>query len=486
MHIELQNIHKSFGTVHANAGISLEIREGTIQGLLGENGAGKTTLAKILSGYQRMDSGNILIDHKPVSFGSPAEAIRAGIGMLHQDALDIPALDVLDNFMLGSDTSLFLSPRQAKLKLLDLCQRFGFALDPNTSVNKLTVGERQQLEIVRLLALGVRVMILDEPTTGISSPQKVLLFRTLHRLASEGISIIFVSHKLDEIEQLCSEVTVLRQGTVAGSVQSPFSTSELVMLMFGQQFSVSPRPGITLGEPLLELDDAAVSSYRLNVAHMNLSVRAGEVIGLAGLEGSGQQMLMRACAGITPLAHGKISIHNHDLTNRPYQEFLQLGVSFVPAARLEEGLLPGMTLKEHFALLNGSEFVINWRQAEEIAQRQISEYNVVGTPDTLVQSLSGGNQQRALLAMLRPELRLLILEHPTRGLDIGSSRWIWEHLLKRREQGTAILFTSTDLDELVEYSDRIVVFSSGIMSAPVDARQVSSESLGYMIGGKST
>lgn len=484
MHIELVDIHKSFGTVHANSGISLQIREGAIQGLLGENGAGKTTLAKILSGYQRMDSGQILVNHTPVRFDSPAEAIRAGIGMLHQDPLDVPALSVLDNFMLGSGGSLFLNPRQARLRLQELCQRFGFHLSADATVGSLTVGERQQLEMVRLLALGVEVVILDEPTTGISSPQKVLLFRTLHRLASEGLSVIFVSHKLDEVEQLCSEVTVLRQGKVAGQVQSPFSANELVLLMFGQALDVMPRPQVPIGDPVLELEDAAIHTYRLNVEHLNLSVRAGEVIGLAGLEGSGQQLLMRACAGILPVTHGRLAISGQDMTHRSYQQFLQLGVRFVPAARLEEGLVPGMSLKEHFALLDDSRsFFVPWRRVEEFTQTKIQEFNVVGQPETRVESLSGGNQQRALLAMLKPDMRLLILEHPTRGLDIGSSRWIWGRLLERRTRGTAILFTSTDLDEVVEYSDRILVFSGGIMSAPVDARMVTAESLGYLIGG---
>ncbi|MHB1356471.1 MAG: ABC transporter ATP-binding protein, partial [Anaerolineae bacterium] len=462
MHIELHDIYKSFGPVHANAGISLTIEQGTIQGLLGENGAGKTTLVKILSGYQRMDAGQIILDGKPVTLTSPAAAIRAGIGMLHQDPLDVPAMSVLDNFYLGAGTSLFLSPRRARMRLHELCGRFGFNLDPEISTSSLTVGERQQLEMVRLLALGVKVVILDEPTTGISAPQKVLLFRTLHRLASEGLSVIFVSHKLDEVEQLCSQVTVLRQGVVAGRILAPFSTTELVQLMFGQELSLSPRIQVPLGETVLNLQDAGLRTYRLNVDHLNLQVRAGEVIGLAGLEGSGQQLLMRACAGLQPLTKGKISIANLDMTHRHYQNYLDLGVSFVPAARLEEGLISGMTLREHFALNDGStSFFIPWRRAQESAQARINEFKVIGRPDTLVQELSGGNQQRALLALLRPTLRLLILEHPTRGLDIGSSRWIWERLLQRREQGTAILFTSTDLDELVDHSDPLWYFLAG-------------------------
>ena len=484
MFIELENIHKHFGRVHANAGISLTVPEGRIMGLLGENGAGKTTLAKILSGYQTHDAGTIYLDGKQASFRSPAEAIRAGIGMLHQDPLDVPALSVLENFELGGLQSGLRKSRASAARLQELCKRFGFSLDADAAVSSLTIGERQQLEIVRLLDQGVQVLILDEPTTGISSPQKMLLFRTLHRLASEGISIIFVSHKLDEVEQLCSSVTVLRRGQVAGSLESPFSPADLVLLMFGKALDITERPDVPLGDSLVELRDGTIRTYRLTMDHLTLELRAGEVVGLAGLEGSGQQLLMRACAGIQPLAGGTLAIAGQDMTRKNYREFARLGVRFVPAARLEEGLISGMSIREHYALIDPNQGnVIAWGNAQTQAAEKISEYNIVGSPDSLVQALSGGNQQRLLLAMLPEKLALLILEHPTRGLDIGSSRWIWEHLLERRLQGTAILFTSTDLDELVKYSDRVIVFSGGMMSAPTPASQVTSESLGYMIGG---
>ncbi|MBC7239171.1 MAG: ATP-binding cassette domain-containing protein, partial [Chloroflexi bacterium] len=234
MKIELEDIYKYFGPVRANDGISLTIESGVIQGLLGENGAGKTTLMKILSGYQPADRGTILLDGRPVHFRSPADAIAAGIGMLHQDPLDVPAFSTLENLALGSPGGPFLSRTRARRTLEALCQRFGFSLDPDAPVSSLTVGERQQLEMVRLLALGVRVIILDEPTTGISAPQKVLLFQALRQLSAEGLAVIFVSHKLDEVRELCSRVTVLRQGKVAGHLEAPFATDDMVSLMFGQ------------------------------------------------------------------------------------------------------------------------------------------------------------------------------------------------------------------------------------------------------------
>lgn len=485
MNIELDCITKRFGAVVANDGISMTIAGGTIHGLLGENGAGKTTLMKILSGYQSCDAGTITLDGQAVRLGSPAEAIRAGIGMLHQDPLDVPQLSVLDNFMLGREGGWHLRRRAARRDLDALCRRFGFVLDPEATVGSLTVGERQQLELVRLLSLGIRTIILDEPTTGISAPQKALLFETLQRLAGEGLTVIFVSHKLDEVRQLCSRATVLRRGRVAGEVCAPFSDEELVTLMFDQCLERSPRRRVPLGAPALTLQDASIRTYRLTVRDLSLSVCAGEVLGLAGLEGSGQSLFLQACAGILPLASGTLTIAGHDMTHQPYRRFLEAGVAFVPAARLEEGLIPGLTICEHVALAaDGDGFVIHWPAAEAQAAEAIRAFNVVGTPHTAVEELSGGNQQRALLALLPEDLNLLLMEHPTRGLDIESADWIWSQLLQRRDRGTAIVFTSTDLDELVENSDRIVVFSGGVMSTPVDAGCITCEELGHLIGGR--
>jgi len=485
MRIEFRNIRKHFGTVKANDDISLVVESGTIHGLLGENGAGKTTLMKILSGYIRSDAGDILLDDRSVSFASPAEAILQGIGMLHQDPLDVPALSVLDNFCLGGELGLTQHRRTRQRQLTELSQQFGFALDPEALVNTLTVGERQQLELIRLLALGVRVVILDEPTTGISEPQKVLLFAALHKLAAQGLSVIFVSHKLAEVEALCSRATVLRAGRVVGEVAAPFSSDRLVELMFGQCLSSSTRPHAELGTEALVLEDVAVRTYRLNLEHLSLAVRRGEVIGLAGLEGSGQQLLMQACAGIRHIAAGRLMVAGRDMTHESYHHFMQAGVAFVPAARLEEGMIGGLQIREHVALAESDgQFFVPWPEAETHAREMIASFRIAGQVHTRVQELSGGNQQRTLLALLPPQLQVLILEHPTRGLDVESSRWIWHKLLARREDGTAILFTSTDLDELVENSDRIVVFSGGVMAAPVNAADVTCEELGYLIGGK--
>jgi simple sugar transport system ATP-binding protein len=486
MKIELLDIKKYFGPVRANDGITLTVEAGSIHGLLGENGAGKTTLMKLLTGFISADGGDIRVDGKSVRFTSPAESIRHGVGMLHQEPLDFPPMKVHDNLLLAFDDRLVPDWRQARRTFAELSERFNFSLDSNARVRALTVGERQQLEILRLLALGAEVIILDEPTTGISAPQKVLLFDTLRRLAQEeGKSVIFVSHKLEEVEELCDRVTVLRHGKVTGHIEAPFKADQLVQLMFGQSFPRKERPEVTQGDPVLEIQDVAVHTYRLAVPPMRLNVREGEVIGLAGLEGSGQRLLLQACAGLLKPSSGRVLLAGEDFTGRSYRDFLAAGVAYLPAGRMEEGLVQGLTLAEHYVLSqhDAQSTFIDWAAATDGMQSKITEFNIKGTPTTPVEALSGGNQQRALLSLLPPALKLLAMEHPTRGLDIESSMWVWEQLLERRQSCTAILFISADLDELMEHSDRIVVFSGGTMARPIEAATTSAEELGYLIGG---
>ena len=486
MKIELLGISKRYGDVIANDDVTVTINSGEIRGLLGENGAGKTTLMRVLSGYTRADAGMVRLNGVERRLHSPADAIRAGMGMLHQDPMDVPQMSVLDNFCLGQGAALVQRRRQAGEKLVELCDRFGFSLAPHATVGSLTVGERQQLELVRLLALGVSTIILDEPTTGISAPQKTLLFEALRRLAADGLSVVFVSHKLDEVQALCDRVTVLRQGRNVGELAVPFDPELLVELMFGQALQPSCRPVCALREGGLSVQGLTVQDHRLSLENINLDVPCGEVIGLAGLEGSGQHLLMQALAGLAPVRSGHIIVAGRDLTGQPYHAFRRHGVALVPAARLEEGMIPGLDIREHFALSHrqGRGLMVNWSAATQQANAQIAQFNIVGSAQTLVNELSGGNQQRALLSLLADDLKLLMLEHPTRGLDVGSAQWIWSKLLERRECGTVLLFTSTDLDELVQYSDRILVFSGGRVSAPLDAASVTVQELGNLIGGR--
>jgi ABC-type uncharacterized transport system ATPase subunit len=484
MDVELRDIHKHFGAVHANDGITLKIAAGTIQGLLGENGAGKSTLMKSLSGFIEPDGGEILLDGKPVAMKSPAEAIRHGVGMLHQDPLDFPPMRVIDNFLIGGDPSLIPQRHKARQALRDLAKQFGFSLDPSAYVDTLTVGERQQLEILRLLWLGVSVMILDEPTTGISAPQRVRLFETLKRLAKEGKTVIFVSHKLEEVESLCDRVAVLRQGKLVGETKAPYRTSALVEMMFGRPVALTPKQPVFGERPVLELEHVSIEDVRLNIEDVNLTVRAGEVIGLAGMEGSGQRLFLQSCAGLVRPVAGTVTLNGTVMTGKPYHDPGRRVCNYMPASRLEEGLIPGMSLREHFVLTQPSPGIfIDWEDGTAKAEAGIEEFNIRGTPASLVEALSGGNQQRALLALLRSNLSLLLLEQPTRGLDMESAIFTWKKLKERCQDGTAIIFVSSDLEEILHYSDRIMVFFAGKVSGPLDAGKMSVERLGELIGG---
>lgn len=485
MKVELRDIHKTFGPIYANKALNLTFSSNKIHGILGENGAGKSTLMKILSGFFQADRGEILLDGKPVTIQSPADAIRHGIGMLHQDPLDFPPMQILDNFLLGSHGRVFPDKGKTRTEFLALAKQFDFSLDPNNYVDALTVGERQQLEILRLLWLGVEVLILDEPTTGISAPQKKKLFITLRKLAEEGKTIVFVSHKLEDVGELCHRVAVLRAGELVGEMDSPFDNDRLVEMMFGKVVLKEQRNKIKAGQPVLQMSNLALEDYRLKMKDINVKVCGGEIIGLAGMEGSGQSLFLRACAGLIRPVGGEVLLHGEKMTGKPYRSFLSQSVAYLPAARLEEGLVSGLTLSEHFSLSEGgSGLFIDQKQALTVCNERIKEYNIHGRAVSPVESLSGGNQQRALLALLKKQLSLILLEHPTRGLDIESTIYIWSKLRARCAEGTAIIFISSDLEEILTYSDSIRVFFSGQVSPSLDSTSTSIESLGELIGGR--
>ncbi|MDY6846351.1 MAG: ATP-binding cassette domain-containing protein [Chloroflexota bacterium] len=486
MNIGFNQINKYFGDVHANDDITLFIQGGLIYGILGENGAGKSTLMKILSGFIQPDSGEILLDGKAVSIETPADAIKYGIGMLHQDPLDFPPMQVIENFILGQEGSLLLSYKETIKEFEELQKQFGFSLDPKAYVDSLTVGERQQLEILRLLWLGARVLILDEPTTGISAQQKAKLFAALKFLANEGKTIIFVSHKLEDVEDLCDKVAILRKGKLVGDVEPPYDTDHLVEMMFGKQIKVGTPETAAKVQISFKLNDYIVEKHPLRIGPVDFELRKGEVVGLAGMEGSGQDLLLRACVGLLRPVAGRVIVNDMDLTNKTYLEFMKNGVCYLPASRLEEGLVPGLTLTEHFTITEDrkKKLFIDKEYFQKKTKNKIDEYRIIGQPETLVESLSGGNQQRATLALLKESLSVILLEHPTRGLDMESAIYMWEKLKERCRQGASIFFISADLDEILQYSDRILVFFSGQVSSPLDASKTSLEQLGQLIGGK--
>jgi len=486
MEVQLEDIRKHFGPVKANDGISLLVPAGTIQGILGENGAGKSTLMKILSGFQRADGGRISLDGQEVPMHSPADAIRHGVGMLHQDPLDFPPMRVVDNLLIGAPGGIIPRRAEASTAIAGLAVSLGLSLDLKAEVGSLTVGERQQLELLRLLWLGARVLILDEPTTGISARQRAQLFDTLRRLAAQGKTVIFVSHKLEEVQELCTRVAVLRQGRLVGEAQPPFRIDQLVTMMFEREVSPGERVSCAPGGTLLRLANLGIEQGRISIKDLNLELRAGETIGLAGMEGSGQSLLLQACAGLVSSSAGRVHLENADLTGKSYRHFRKRGVAYVPATRLEEGLIAGLTITDHFLLTQRKPgLIINRGEGRRLARERIAEFNIRGAPGDRMESLSGGNQQRALLALVRAGAKLMLLEHPTRGLDIESVIYLWGKLKERCNLGGAIIFTSSDLDELLRYSDRILVFFAGRVSGPLDAAATTVDELGQLIGGGS-
>lgn len=490
MDVELIDIHKTFGKVHANNGVSLSVKSGTIQGILGENGAGKSTLMKILSGFLHADSGKILLDGKKVTIKSPADSVRLGIGMLHQDPLDFPPMKVIDNLIIGSPVGIFPNRKKVLTEINELQNQFGFNISPDVYVDNLTVGERQQLEIIRLLWLGTEVLILDEPTTGISAAQKESLFSTVRLLAKQGKAIIFVSHKLDEVEGLCSQVCVMRQGKIVGEVKPPYVTDRLVEMMFGKNVKRSERLCEKQETLNFSVNGLKIDDVRLMIKDVNFEIKKGEVIGLAGMEGSGQAMILRALCGALRPAGGHFWKYDEDdikcdMVGKHYFYHKEHGISFLPADRIKEGLIPGLTLNEHFTLAEPqSGLFIDRKNVENLTENRIRDFNIRGTSLSMIEELSGGNQQRAELALMRNPLRLLLLEHPTRGLDIESSMYIWSKLKQRCQEGASILFISSDLDEIIHYSDRILVFFGGKVSRALEAQEVTIDQLGQLIGGK--
>ncbi len=486
MKIELRNIHKRFGPVHANDDISATFSTGRIIGILGENGAGKSTLMKILSGFQPADSGEIWLDDRRVAFDGPEVAIANGIGMLQQDPLDIGAFTVLENFIYGTGSGFLPNKRQARRQLAEISQRFGFDLNPNSPASSLSIAQRQQLAVVRLLALNVQTLILDEPTTGISAEQKDILFGTLKDLAhAEGMSVLLVSHKLEDVISLCDEVIVLRAGQLVGQRTMPATKSDLVRMMFGQDVTTPERQQRNFSDApvVLELDSLHARQGRIRLDGFSLQVRAGEVIGLAGLDGNGQGLIMRSATGLHRIEDGHVWVNGIDMTGKAYHQFMNQGVVFGAAGRLEEGLVAGLTLNEHIALVQERNLIINWERVHRQTTERITHYNVHGRPTDTIETLSGGNQQRVLMAMLPEQPLAMVLEEPTRGLDVDSARWIWEQLLDRCQRGASLIFSSADLDELVTYSDRIVVCFAGTTLLVDHPERMTHDSLGHLIGG---
>ena len=472
--IQLVNIHKTFGKVKALQGVNLHVRPGSIHGIIGENGAGKSTLMKILTGFIARTSGRILLDGREVALKTPESARKLGIGMLYQEPLDFPKLSVLDNFMAAAaDTN---PQRQAEI-ITHFSNKFGFTLNLSSRQGKLTVGERQQVELMRLIRDQCRILILDEPTTGISGEQQKLLFGTLRRLREEGRAIILVSHKLAEIHSLCDRVTILRHGKPAGEQEKPFDEEQLLQAMFAALPARSSHPpGRTPGKPILTMEEVSTTAGRVGLDRINTTIHEGEIVGLAGLDGSGQAIFLQIAYGLLSPEQGRVSLPDADT-----EDVMRV---FLPADRLGKGLIAGLTVREHQLLAGATPFFIHGGCGRDETKKAIDTFSIVGTPDTMAEGLSGGNQQRLLLSLIPPQARLILLEHPTRGLDLQSGRWTWHYLRSHLPENGAIIFASPELDDIMEQADRVLVFYNGaiILDRPTD--QTSYQEVSRAITGR--
>lgn len=482
MEISLNDIHKHYGRVHANNGITVRLEPGRIYGLLGENGAGKSTLMRILAGHTIPDQGSIIIDGRDAGRLTPQKALDYGIGMLYQDPLDFPAMKVWENFSLGG---LKRSRTEALARLNELAEPLQFQFNPDEKVGEITVGERQQLELLRLLDAGVKTLILDEPTTGISLPQKVKLFQNIKKLAAEKDRIIIiVTHKLEDALDLCHNILIMRQGKMVSRLEPPFSSDKIVNIMFdsdaenGQNENNRPK---VVDENRLSLRGARFTGEKFELSDLDLHIRPGEIIGLAGLEGNGQELFLRGLAGLARVTAGQVIFAGRELQFRPYRNYRQAGIHFLPAARLEQGLFPDLSLTEHICLaFPDQKKRLNEFYREECAER----FQLLAEPGTCAKSLSGGNQQRLLLSLIPKNTRLLLMEHPTRGLDVGSARQVWSTLKDRCRNGASLVFSSADMDELLEHSHRIFVFYNRKLIADVPLESANVEVIGGLMAGQ--
>ncbi|ADU63681.1 MAG: ATP-binding cassette domain-containing protein [Pseudodesulfovibrio sp.] len=481
--IVLQDIHKHYGRVRANDGISLTLEPGHIYALVGENGAGKSTLMRVLAGHTRPTSGTIGLGGHTVAHLTPTLAREHGVGMLYQDPLDFPAMPVWENFQLGA-------PKRTKGQVIDVIGELSYRLDacflPDETVSSLTVGERQLLELLRLLDLGATTLILDEPTTGITPEQKRDLFNLLMKLArEENHTIVLVTHKLSEALEMADAILVMRQGALVATLTPPYDGRELVRRMFGEAAETqpvsAPEPTEFNASPRLRLDSVTLAGPKYSMGPMNFSARPGECIGLAGLDGSGQELFLRGLCGLDRMPGGTLTLDGRTYTTNDFATLRRAGVHFVPADRLAMALFPALTLRQHVALA----FPERANGLDAFYQSQcVERFNLRAHPDTRADELSGGNQQRLLLSLIPDNAALLLMEHPTRGLDAGSARQVWSHLNDRCRAGATLIFFSPDLDEVLEHSHRVAVFYDRAIAAMVDRAQATTEAVGALMAGK--
>jgi simple sugar transport system ATP-binding protein len=496
--LEMQGIRKEFPGVVANDDVSFDVRRGEVHALLGENGAGKSTLMNILYGLYRPDGGEIKVNGKPVSFSSAREAIQAGIGMVHQHFMLIPVMTVAENIVLGIEPhkGLLLDESGAEHRVGELSEQFGLVVDPDALVSDITVGQEQRVEILKALYRGADLLILDEPTAVLTPQEAGELFEIIRSLQTDGKSIIFITHKLNEVLEIADRITVLRRGKTIETVPREGATeASLARAMVGREvlLRVDKRPAQP-GEPLLEIRDLHVLDDRgiEKVRGISFDVRAGEIVGIAGVDGNGQTELIDAITGLQRIESGTVTIGGRELTHQTARAALDLGIGHIPEDRQRRGLVLEFTIAENLELHDYGEPPIarfGWLFPSRMVTRArtlIREFDVRGGgPFTRAGGLSGGNQQKVVAAReIARDPKVLIAAQPTRGLDVGAIEYLHRRLVAERDEGRAILLVSLELEEILSLSDRILVVYEGEIVGE-HTGEVSEQEIGLeMLGGK--
>lgn len=495
--LEMKHICKSFGATAANSDVSLSVERGEIHALLGENGAGKSTLMNILYGMYPADSGEIFLKGEPVRFSSSGDAIARGIGMVHQHFMLIPEQTVIENVVLGNrDNPFVLNLKEQAKRFTELAARYNMEVDPWRRVEQLSVGQQQRLEILKALYKKADLLILDEPTA-VLTPQEVQeLFRMMRQLAANGCTILFITHKLPEIMDVCTRCTILRQGRTVCTLPITPETDrhELAVRMVGQEVELAlHKEAAAPGEAVLRVRD--LSYVRPDgikaVCGVDFTVHEGEIVGVCGVDGNGQSELIRCITGLLRPTAGTVSICGGDCTGKSVKHILRQGVAHIPEDRLKMAVVKELSIGENMVLMHYDQppvcrrGVIDWEAARRHSEEVCRTYQVrMAGLDQAVQELSGGNQQKMVVGReLDQAPRLLIAVHPSRGLDIGATKYIQNSIIAARNRRTAVLVVSTELEEVMELSDRILVIFNGRIMADMKQEEATRERLGALMAG---
>ncbi len=501
MELELRGIYKAFPGVLANDDVSLTAHSGQVLALIGENGAGKSTLMNILSGIYRPDSGEIILDGVVQKFHDPGDAIKAGIGMVHQHFMLVPVFTVAENVVLGIEPTILgniLNVKQANKEVEEISQRYGLAVDPKAKIEDLPVGIQQRVEIIKVLLRGAKVLVFDEPTAVLTPQEVIEFFGIVEELKSRGATIIFITHKLKEALAIADNITVLRGGKVVGHADPKTATQEgLATMMVGRDIDLTvDKTPAKPGAPVLTMKSVTMTDDlgRALLDDINLEVRAGEIVGVAGIQGNGQTELIEAITGLLPLAKGVIKLNDLDITSAKPRQIHKDGVAHVPEDRNNMGMIGSFTVAENLILDSYysepySKGIRLQRSAiAETARTLVKDYDVRPPHiENLGSTLSGGNAQKMIVAReFSRDVPLVLCAQPTRGIDVGSIEYIHEQIVKKRDEGIAILVVSTELDEIFALSDRIVVMYGGKIVASLVASETNPAEVGLFMAGKNS